>query len=207
MVGKLRVDADLQWLYKGEYCGSGRPSKFDGKVNFENDLDRFEEVGFLDDGVEIYAQVVFSKQLKRSIKVVMLRSSQGNKEGRVLLYSTDTKLDAMTLIRYYKARFQIEFLFRDAKQYTGLSHCQSRRKAAIHTHLNASLVALNLLKLEDRQAKKVAGVTVISIASWKRRKFNQHMMKRLFEELGLSLKSKKVAQVYDQMSDYGAIAA
>lgn len=91
--------------------------------------------------------------------------------------------------------------------FTGLTHCQSRRKEAIHTHLNASLVALNLLKLEDQQIKKATGATVISIASWKRKKFNQHLMERLFQELGLSLKSQKVAQVYDQMSDYGAIAA
>ena len=104
-------------------------------------------------------------------------------------------------------RFQIEFLFRDAKQHTGLTHCQSRRKEAIHTHLNASLVALNLLKLEDRQTKKVNSATVISIASWKRKKFNQHLMARLFDELGLDLKNQKVAKVYDQMSDYGAIAA
>ncbi|WP_284047118.1 hypothetical protein [Halomonas llamarensis] len=29
-----------------------------------------------------------------------------------MLFSTDTSLDAMTLVTYYKARFQIEFLFR-----------------------------------------------------------------------------------------------
>ena len=161
----------------------------------------------MDDGVQVYTQVVFSKQFKRSIKVVMLRSVQGDKESRVLLYSTDSSLDAMKLIQYDKTRFQIEFLFRDAKQHTGLTHCQSRRKEAIHTHLNASLVTLNLLKLEDQQIKKATGTTVISIASWKRKKFNQHLMERLFQELGLSLKSQKVAQVYDQMSDYGAIAA
>jgi hypothetical protein len=207
LVGKLRVDADLQWLYEGQYRGLGRPRKFDGKVNFKKDLGRFEQLDDLDDGVQVYTQVVFSKQLKRTIKVVMLRSVQGDKDSRVLLYSTDSSLDAMRLIQYYKARFQIEFLFRDAKQHTGLTHCQSRRKEAIHTHLNASLVALNLLKLEDQQIKKATGATVISIASWKRKKFNQHLMERLFQELGLSLKSQKVAQVYDQMSDYGAIAA
>jgi IS4 transposase len=176
-------------------------------VNFKKDLGRFEQLDDLDDGVQVYTQVVFSKQLRRTIKVVMLRSVQGDKDSRVLLYSTDSSLDAMRLIQYYKARFQIEFLFRDAKQHTGLTHCQSRRKEAIHTHLNASLVALNLLKLEDQQIKKATGATVISIASWKRKKFNQHLMERLFQELGLSLKSQKVAQVYDQMSDYGAIAA
>ena len=207
LVGKLRGDADLQWLYEGEYRGLGRPRKFDGKVNFNKDKDRFDKVGDSDDGTQVYTKVVFSKLFRRAIKVIMLPSGQGDQEGRVLLYSTDTSLDAMRLIRYYKARFQIEFLFRDAKQHTGLTHCQSRRKEAIHTHLNASLIALNLLKLEDRQTKKINSATVISIAIWKRKKFKQYLMARLFDELGLDLKNQKVAKVYGQMSDYGAIAA
>ncbi|MCL1127230.1 hypothetical protein [Shewanella surugensis] len=48
---------------------------------------------------------------------------------------------------------------------------------------------------------------VISIASWKRRKFNQHIMDRLFDELGLDLNNEKVATIYEQFSDYGVIAA
>ncbi|WP_444895507.1 transposase [Microbulbifer sp. SSSA005] len=82
-----------------------------------------------------------------------------------MLYSTDTELDAMTLVAYYKSRFQIEFLFRDAKQHTGLANCQSIRKEAINMHVNASLVALNLLKIEDRNAKPMDEATAISIAS------------------------------------------
>lgn len=85
------------------------------------------------------------------------------------MYSTDILLDAMTLIKYYKSLFQIEFLFRDAKQYIGLTHCQSRRKEAIHMQVNASLTALNLLKMENRKEKLSSEPAVISIASWKRR--------------------------------------
>ena len=207
LVGKLRVDADLQWLYEGEYQGFGRPKKYDGKIHFDNDLSRFDPIGTQSNGVMIYAKMAYSKSLKRNIKVVMLRWDKGGRIGRALLYSTDITLDAMTLITYYKARFQIEFLFRDAKQYTGLTHCQSLRKEAIHTHVNASLSALNLLKIEDRMEKQTDDQTVISIASWKRKKYNQHLMCRLFSELGLSMKSKKVASIYDRISDYGAIAA
>ena len=54
------------------------------------------------------------------------------------------------MIQYYKARFQIEFIFRDAKQYTGLADCQSLLVERRYTHINASLSALSLLKLEDR---------------------------------------------------------
>ena len=132
LVGKLRFDAHLQWLYEGQYRGVGRPRKFDGKVNFKKDLGRFEQLDDWDAGVQVYTQVVFSKPLKRSIKVVMLRSVRGDKDSRVLLYSTDTALYAMRLIQYDKARFQIDFLFRDAKQHTGpgLTHFQSLRKEA-----------------------------------------------------------------------------
>jgi hypothetical protein len=131
----------------------------------------------------------------------------GYRMGMALLFSTDTELDAMTIIRYYKARFQIEFVFRDAKQYTGLIDCQSRSKDAIHTHINASLTALNLLKLADAKAKNTTAQTVISIASWKRRKYNEHLMYRVFDELGLSLNDEKVMDTYRRLSSYGAIAA
>jgi hypothetical protein len=206
VVGKLRSDADLKWLYTGSYKGSGRPKLFDGKVDFERDLSRFDKAGCLEDGVEVYTQKVHAPFLKRTLRVVMLSWLNGKTRSRALLYSTDTELDAMLIVKYYKARFQIEFQFRDAKQYTGLVHCQSIKKEAIHTQVNASLTALNLLKVEDREQKQSAEPTVISIASWKRRKFNQHFMKRLFDELGLSRNNKKVDQAYHGLSDYGAIA-
>lgn len=207
VVGKLRRDADLLWLYTGTYPGRGRPKIYDGKVCFENDLHRFTYSGALETGEEVWTAIVHSKCLKRSIRLVMLRMQRREKVGIALLYSTDTELNAMTLISYYKARFQIEFIFRDAKQYTGLMDCQSRKKEAIHTHINASFSALNLLKLEDRRDKGTNDQTVISIASWKRRKFNQHLMCRVFDDLGIAINDEKVMDTYQRFSNYGAIAA
>ena len=206
LIGKLRVDANLTWLYEGEYTGVGRPKKFDGKVNFTK-LTRFDQVGRLNDKVTVYSKIVYSQNFKRKIRLVMLSWYNGKKMARALLYSTDILLDAMTLIKYYKARFQIEFLFRDAKQYTGLTHCQSLRKEAINMQVNASLTALNLLKLEDRQEKSTSEASVISIASWKRRKFNEHLMDRLFDELGLNVNCKKILAIYERYSHYGTIAS
>ena len=111
------------------------------------------------------------------------------------------------MICYYKARFQIEFVFRDAKQYTGLTDCQSCRKEAIHTHINASLTALNWMKFEDRRKQGCDTSNVISIASWKRRKFNQNLMRNIFDKLGLSPTCQKIEAVYKAYSEYGAIAA
>lgn len=207
IVGKLRTDADLKWLYNGPYSGQGRPKCYDGKVNLEKELSRFEHAGQLESGEEVYTAIVHSKCLKRHIRVVMLRVQRKNRIGIALIYSTDAGLDAMTIIKYYKARFQIEFVFRDAKQYTGLIYCQSCNKQAIHTQINASFSALNMLKLADREEKGITGKTVISITSWKHRLFNQHLICRVFEKLGLPMNDRKVMGAYQELSSYGAIAA
>jgi hypothetical protein len=207
LVGKLRVDADLRWLYQGDYSGVGRPKKFDGKVCFDTEVSRFENVGVLNDKVNVYSQIVYSCLLKRSIRVVMLRWNKKQGIGRALLYSTDINLEPMKLIRYYQARFQIEFTFRDAKQYTGLTHCQSLRKKAIHLHINAALCSLNLLKREDKKEKQTEEESVISIASWKRRKFNENLMDRLFTDLDLDPSNEKVSMIYEKYRHYGSIAS
>ena len=207
IIGKLRVDANLKWLYQGKYSGRGCPRKYDGKIFFETPLSTFLYEGKQSDKTEIYSATVYSCRFKIPVKVVMLLRVENGKLGRSLLFSTDINLDTESIIRFYRARFQIEFLFRDAKQFTGLTDCQATKKEAIYTHINASLTALNLLKLEDAKEKNNFGQTIISIASWKRLKFNQHLAKLIFNKLDLNLSNKKVTQVYEEISDYGAIAA
>ena len=77
----------------------------------------------------------------------------------------------------------------------------------IHTQINASCAALNLLKLEDQRKKNTEEETVISIISWKRLKLNQYFMCRVFDKLGLSLSDEKVMDTYERLCSYGAIAA
>jgi hypothetical protein len=48
---------------------------------------------------------------------------------------------------YYHLRFQIELLFRDAKQFTGLTQCQARSDEKLDYHLNASLSGVNVARL------------------------------------------------------------
>ena len=124
-----------------------------------------------------------------------------------LLFSTDTELSAWEIYRLYKARFQIEFLFRDAKQFTGLLDCQARGQAALHFHFNASMTALNLLKLEDRQLTEGNPRSVISIASWKIRKFNEHLLEHFSSMLGLDFSLIKSSPEFETLCNYGAIAA
>jgi IS4 transposase len=67
---------------------------------------------------KLYTATVNCVNLKRAVRIMYLVKKTGY---FALLFSTDTELDAGWIYRYYKARFQIEVLFRDAKQFTGLT--------------------------------------------------------------------------------------
>ena len=207
LVGKLRHDANLKWLFSGPQKGRGRPRKYAGKVNCENDLDKMDFDGETSDGFQLYSARLYSVSFKRTIKVVYLRKQIGCKLITAILYCTDDHLCSQLIKRYYNLRFQIEFLFRDAKQHTGLVDCQSLRGDAIDTHFNASITALNCLKLEHQKTVSSAEPSVISIATMVRAKFNQRFMKVIFRKLDLSPTCEKIASVYAELSDYGAIAA
>ena len=62
--------------------------------------------------------------MKCKIRLACLSEVQPNgKIKNILLFSTDIALTGEQILEYYQARFQIEFIFRDAKQFTGLSDC------------------------------------------------------------------------------------
>jgi IS4 transposase len=116
LVSKLRIDASLQYCYTSAQKSRGAHRKYDGKVDL-NDLSRMEYVGEVHEELYLHSQVVWHVSLKRQIHIVYLVNTSNPKKTRVaLLFSTDTQLSAESLYAYYKARFQIEFIFRDAKQ-------------------------------------------------------------------------------------------
>ena len=152
LISKLRHDADLRWLYTGEQKSKGRRRRYAEKVRFD-DLSRFEFVAE-QDGQRIYTAIVNSPSFKCNLRIVYLVRKEKGKTYTALLFSTDINWPALDILRYYKVRFQIEFLFRDAKQHTGLCDCQATCETALGFHFNASLSALNLLRMEDRDSTK-----------------------------------------------------
>jgi hypothetical protein len=49
--------------------------------------------------------------------------------------------------------------------------------------------------------------SVISIASWKRIKYNEHYMEAIFRKLGIEKDTEKYNQIFDELRNYGVIAA
>ena len=184
-IGKLRVDANLRYLYTGEQKKLGAPRKYDGKVDC-HDLSRLNFVKDLKPGVSLYTLVVWSCCLNCPISLACISQVQANGQIKnALLFSTDIHLPPEQIVEYYQARFQIEFIFRDAKQFTGLSDCQARHLPRLDFHFNASLIALNLAKHQLSSCHSSAKSFVFSMASYKRLEFNKHLLCTFIDKLDL----------------------
>jgi Transposase DDE domain len=213
-IGKLRQDANLNYLYQGpRRPGPGRQKTYDGKVApLDRNLKHFTLAETLDDGAQLWTAVVWSVSLGRKIRVVCLVRLVEGKERYILLFSTDVNLSASDILAYYRARFQIEFIFRDARQYTGLVDSQSRNLDAIDAQVNGSLTALNLAKAAIRQEVSVEGeptpeVVSFSIASFKRKALNEHLLDLFIAMFGLNLTLIKLNPNYRKLLEYGSLRA
>jgi hypothetical protein len=109
--------------------------------------------------------------------------------------------------RFVGCDCHIEFLFRDSKQFTGLSDCQARAQAALDFHFNASLATLNLVRAEELRAQTEPTPRVFSMASWKQRKFNERLLDLFIERFALDPTWVKNHPYYEELRTYGAIAA
>lgn len=209
-ITKLRYDANCRFLYPGPHPQRrGRKRKYDGKVDFQ-DLRRFAALGTLEERahVQLYTALVWHVSLKRKLRVVVLVNSKDPHKPRyIVLASTDLELDGRKLVEYYVARFQIEFLFRDSKQFTGLADCQSRAAAVLDFQFNAALATLNLARAEDLRTRTDQSPHVFSMASWKHRHFNERLLDLVIAHLALDPNWVKNHPGYDELRTYGAIAA
>ncbi len=204
VISKMRSDANLHYIYRGESTGlRGRPKTLDGKIKMQQIDKRRIKLCFENDEIKIYEGIVFSKSLKRKIKLAYLELNSG---GYAVLFSTDLNLDGQTIYVYYKCRYQIEFLFRDAKQFTGLTQCQARSESKMHFHFNASLTSVSIAKcvyfLKDRKAKSES----FSMSDVKTMHLNKIMADRIFANLEIDLSCKKIRRVYRDAIWLGKIA-
>jgi len=129
-----------------------------------------------------------------------------NKWTHKIYFSTDLKITAKTLLEYYKSRFQIEFLYRDAKQHTSLNYCQARSKNKLYTHFNMALTAVNLAKithwLPQKEKRKAFSMSDVKVGY-----SNDLHLNRFIRGFGIYPKSSKNKLVISKLRQFGKIAA
>lgn len=208
-VGRLRKDADLLYLNKEKSTGKrGRPKKYAGKVDPKNiNEDYLESVPSADLETTLCTAIVYSKSFKREIRIVIMKKTNDTQDTPKIYFCTDTQMAAGRIIQYYKSRFQIEFLYRDAKQHTGLNHCQARSENKLNFHFNTTLTVLNLAKAthwlkipkEDRRSFSMNDVKTIN--------HNTLLINRFLVKFGIDPNLTQNQSKINDLICYGTIAA
>jgi len=207
LISKLRHDAALYFLYDGPYSGAGPYRKYGDKIDYTQlPLDYLQQV-FIEDDIktEIYQMMMLHKEFAGLLNVVIIVKTNLKTGARahVVLFSTDLELAFDTLIDYYALRFQIEFNFRDAKQYWGLEDFMNVKQEAVTNAATLSLFMVNLsaLLLRDfRQLRPQAGVLDLKL-HFHGRKYAYETLKLLPEMPDPIL----LSQVFDTVSQLGCI--
>ncbi len=209
IITRLRSDADCKYRYNGaRRVGRGAPKKYDGKVDWNNPKPNHFTLVYQDGDLKVYHAILYCVFLKRNISVSFCQ--QLNEDGMVKSYKiyacTDTCLTALLIKQYYQARFQQEFLIRDAKQFTGLQDCQARSTNKIEYHANTALTAINVAKFEhwlntDKQQESFSMTDVKTLYH------NTLLMERFFQifpdNAELIKNNPKIKELYN----FGSIAA
>lgn len=204
LISRFRDDVRLKYLYAGPKTGQrGRPKKYIGDVDLKKlDMSIFET--FASGDIAIYSAIVWAVSLKREVKVVIADFNGPDKkaQSRKVFFSTDTSKSAIDIFEIYRTRFQIEFLYRDAKQYTGLCNCQSRNSGTLDFAFNMSLSTINIARQFGTQYS-----TTLSVGDVKVLLHNAAMVERLFSMFGNSPNLKINNTDFKELLFYGVRAA
>jgi hypothetical protein len=206
IITKMRPDADLRYTYNGtKQSRRGRRKVYDGKVDCSNidkrRIKKFDE----DDKVIYYSGIVYCKALKQLVRIAYLQEKI-SKRYEIFL-CTDTLIEPALIIKYYRLRFQIEFLLRDAKQHCGLEECQARSENKLYFHFNMALSAVSVAKAALWLSLPKEKREAFSMRNIKLMYYNKIITERIFSNLALDLNCKKIKRLYNQCLDIGALAA
>ena len=208
IISRLRTDAHLQYEYKGKQkTGKGRPKQFDGKIDYKNiNLTHFKAIE-ISEKEKIYQAKLYSKSLKKWINLVIVYTCRKGKWTHRNYFSTDLNLKAKKLLDYYKSRFQIEFLYRDAKQNSSLNHCQARSEEKLNMHFNLALTAVNIAKITHWLPLKKEKRLPFSMRNIKTYYSNVLHIDRFIRGFRISPNSIKNKRIINKLKDFGKIAA
>jgi len=148
LISKMRSDAALYPAFDGEYRGTGRPAKYGKKLDVRNlDHDKYLKATSTEKNVctQVYQGQFYNKEFAFALNVVIILKTNllTLAQAHVILFSTDLEQDYEKIIKFYRLRFQIEFNFRDAKQYWGLEDFMNIKETAVTNAANLSLFMIN----------------------------------------------------------------
>src|SRR6266478_1210342 len=148
LIAKLRHDAALYFSYESPYAGRGKRKKYGKKLDYQHIPNDYVQEDFVDNDMRtrIYHLKLWHKKFSDLLNIVVLVKTnlQTQAVAHVVLFSSDLDLSYAQLLDYYRLRFQIEFNFRDAKQYWGLEDCMAVKQTPVYNSANLAMFMVNV---------------------------------------------------------------
>ena len=148
LISKLRCDAALYFPYTGPYAGRGPHRQYGPKVDYDHLPVQYLKETTMEGHIAtcLYQMRVLHKEYAQPLNVVIIAKTNLRTQARahVILFSSDLDLACARLVDYYGLRFQIEFNFRDAKQYWGLEDFMNVTPTGVTNAANLSLFMVNV---------------------------------------------------------------
>ena len=165
LISKLRHDAALYFRYDGSQSKYGPDRIYGDKIDYTHIPTQYLMESVVEDEVrtDTYQAIMLHKEFAQPLNVVIVVkiNLKTGRRGHVVLFSSDLDFTYEQIIDYYSLRFQIEFNFRDAKQYWGLEDFMNVSETTVTNAANLSLFMVNLtqpLLREFRQESPGAGI-------------------------------------------------
>lgn len=156
VISKLRHDAALFLPYTGAYSGRGPHRKYGARLDYAHLPAQYLQASVTEDNIrtDTYQMQVWHTAFAAPLNVVILVKTnlKTGAWAHVILFSSDLTLSHDKMVEYYRLRFQIEFNFRDAKQYWGLDDFMNITATPV---TNAANLALFMVNVAQRLLREV----------------------------------------------------
>lgn len=190
LISKLQSNPSIYYKFTGKYSGRGRKRIYGDKVDIKNLPYEYLVSHELKDNVVtiIYQFNCLHKQFKQEINTVIIikENTKTNKVAKAIFFSTDLTLSSQEIIKFYSSRFQIEFNFRDAKEFFGLEDFMNVTESTVKTAVNISffMVLLSQILLQKfRDKEKNPLLSIRDLISSQRAEIYLFQTLKLFRKL------------------------
>lgn len=148
LISKLRCDSVLYHPFKGPQKKRGCRRKYGDRLDYSELPSSACVADTTEYGIQtqIYTFVCLHRYFADQLKVVVIvkRNLHKQQAAHVILFSSDLELGWEKIMTYYKLRFQIEFNFRDAKQFWGLEDFMNIKEQPVFNAANLALFMCNV---------------------------------------------------------------
>lgn len=146
LISKLQHNSELYFENTELYKGRGRHKKYGNRLDYKNIPAEYivkEDINN-NEITRTYHMFLLNPSFDDKLNVVIIQKIIEEKIAHVIFFSIDLELPYQKIIDYYSSRFQIEFNFRDAKEFWGLEDFMNIKKEAVHNAANLSMFMVNL---------------------------------------------------------------